>query len=274
MPESLENILSGDRAIAPTPETPTPARQEPPTQEAAPQPSPAPEAEPETHELPDGRKTVPLEALHAERSKAKRYTEEVADFRKQLQETNAAWERRMAQVLEAVKPKQEPQAVPDIFDNAPEAIRHTVAPQFDQINQTVLANARLIAGMKYSDDEVDTAEKAFIEAVQSQRLDPADYHKVVGSPNRYAAAVQWHKRQQAQAEIGDDPQAFRAKVEAEILAKHGLAPPPAGQPQQQQAQPAPVMPSNLATARNVGARSGPAWSGPTPLQNIFDTKRR
>jgi hypothetical protein len=265
----LDSILSGDRASAPSPETPTPARQEPPAQEAAQQPQPASEAEPETHELPDGRKTVPIEALHAERGKVKRYTEEVADFRKQLQESNAAWERRMAQVLEAVKPKQEPQAAPDIFDNAPEAIRHTVAPQFDQINQTVLANARLIAGMKYSDDEVDTAEKAFIEAVQSQRLDPADYHKVVGSPNRYAAAVQGHKRQQAQAEIGDDPAAFRAKVEAEILAKHGLQAPANGAAHQQPQQPAPVMPSNLATARNVGSRGGPAWSGPKPLDDIF-----
>lgn len=32
---------------------------------------------------------------------------------------------------------------------------------------------------------------------------------------------------------------------------------------------APVFPSNLAQARNVGKRWGPAWSGPTPLRDIF-----
>jgi hypothetical protein len=47
--------------------------------------------------------------------------------------------------------------------------------------------------------------------------------------------------------------------------------------QSQQQQPAargPVYPSNLATARNVGSRSGPAWTGPTPLDDIFERGRR
>ena len=35
-----------------------------------------------------------------------------------------------------------------------------------------------------------------------------------------------------------------------------------------------AMPSNFANARNVGARSGPAWSGPTPLDDIFDRGRK
>jgi hypothetical protein len=30
-----------------------------------------------------------------------------------------------------------------------------------------------------------------------------------------------------------------------------------------------VMPSNIAGARNVGSRTGPAWSGPPSLQDIF-----
>ena len=43
---------------------------------------------------------------------------------------------------------------------------------------------------------------------------------------------------------------------------------------QQQQRRGPVYPSNLAGARNVGTRSGPAWSGPTPLDDIFDRGRR
>ena len=35
-----------------------------------------------------------------------------------------------------------------------------------------------------------------------------------------------------------------------------------------------AMPSNFANARNVGARSGPAWTGPTPLDDIFDRGRK
>ncbi len=130
-----------------------------------------------------------------------------------------------------------------------------------------MANAQLIAGVKYGDDKVAEAEQAFIAALRSQQVDPADYHKVVGSPNRYAAAVHWHQRQLAQAEIGDDPAAFRAKVEAELRARYGLTDrdAPAQRPGPQPS----VMPTNLATARNVGARNGPAWSGPTPLGDIL-----
>lgn len=263
--ETLDNILSGRDDVA--------SEQKPAVEETVTQAKPEGESQPGQQteagaEGDGGQKMVPHEALHAEKQKVKRYTDEVTEFRK----SNEALQRQVSELLQRVPvPKQEQAPPPDFYDNPAVATQHVVAPQFEQINQTLLANARLIAGMKYSDDEVDTAEKAFIEAVQNRQLDPADYQKVVGSPNRYAAAVQWHKRQQAQAEIGPDPAAYRAKVEAEILAKHGIQPPANGQ--QQQPTPAPVMPSNLATARNVGNRSGPAWAGPQPLESIFAQKR-
>lgn len=271
MTNSLDNILSG-REAAPE------ASQE--VEKEVTQAEPSVEGESQVAEQQtegdeageqQGQRMVPQAALHAEKQKVKRYTEEVADFRKQLADSNAAWERRMAQLVEAVKPKQEAQAAPDFYEDPVAASRHAVSPQFEQFNQVILANAKLVAETKYGDEAVGTAEQAFIDALQSQKLDPADYHKVVNSPNRYAAAVQWHKRQQAQAEIGDDPAAFRAKVEAELKAKYGIT--EDGQQAQQPAKPAPVLPSNLAGARSVGARSGPAWSGPATLNDIFNRSR-
>lgn len=222
-----------------------------------------------------GQKMVPHEALHAEKQKVKRYTEEVADFRKQLSETNAAWERRMAELVQAVKPKQEPAPKPDWFEN-PEiatqyAVQSTVSPQFEHINQQLLSIARDNAETRFTPEKVSEAEQAFISALQSQKLDPADYQKVVSSPNRYAAAVQWHQRQLAQAEIGDDPAAYKAKLEAEIREKVLAEVKGEGQQQEQQRQP--VMPSNLAGVRNVGSRSGPAWGGPASINDIFARKR-
>ena len=41
----------------------------------------------------------------------------------------------------------------------------------------------------------------------------------------------------------------------------------------QQQRRAPVMPSNLAGARNVGRRFGPAWAGPPSMDEIFGEKR-
>jgi len=268
--ETLDNILSGQsEALPETNETEVSQVSEGESQQ-----EPGIEAEGEEGET-QGQRMVPQQALHAEKQKVKRYTEEVADFRKQLSESNAAWERRMAQLVEAIKPKQEQQQADPVsafFENPEVAARNANAPQFEQISQTLLANAQLIAGIKYGDDKVAEAEQAFINAMNSRQLDPADYQKVVSSPNRYAAAVQWHRAQQAKAESGDDPVAYRAKVEAEILAKHGLTMEGAAAAEQQ-AQPNTVMPSNLAGARNVGSRNGPAWSGPPSLNEIFDTKR-
>ena len=258
----LDSILSGSSESAPGEQEQVTQVTEGESQQEQP--------EAEQHEEQQGQRMVPQQALHAEKQKVKRYTEQVSDFQRQLSETNAAWERRMSQLVEAVKPRQEAAPRPDFFEN-PEAatqyaVQSHVSPQIDEIKTTLLAFAKDNAINRFDEATVDEAERAFISAMQSQKLDPADYQKVVGSPNRYAAAVQWFKREQAKAEIGDDVTAFRAKVEAEILAKHGINP-EGQQPAAQQR--AAVMPSNLAGARNVGVRSGPAWAGPTPMNDIF-----
>ena len=142
----------------------------------------------------------------------------------------------------------------------------TVSPEFARINQTLHAFARDHAADRFTQAKVDDAERAFIGALQQGQLDPSDYRRVVNSPNRYAEAVRWHERQVARSEIGDDPSAFKARVEAELREK--IWSELGGQ-----GRPAPVTPSNLAGARNVGARSGPAWSGPASLTDIFDRRR-
>jgi hypothetical protein len=216
---------------------------------------------------------VPHQALHAERLKSRRYSEEVADFRNALAETNA----RMAQLVEAVTPRQARPAPPDFFDNPEAATRYevaqTVSPEFERINQTLHAIARENAFQRFDEAKVNDAEQAFIGALRAGQLDPADYRRVVNSPNRYAEAVKWHQRQAAQAEIGNDPTAYKARVEAELReriwselnggdAGHRTGPRFGA-----------AMPSNLAGARNVGARGGPAWSGPATLTDIFDRRK-
>lgn len=262
MSNDLESILSGQQSAAPES-----VEQEQVTQAPAEGESQQQEGQTETTTQEGeggGQKMVPHEALHAEKQKVKRYTEEVADFRR----SNEALQRQVNELLQRVPvPKQEQKQAPDQFEDFPGATRHVVQPELDRMSQTLMANAQLIAGIKYGDDKVAEAEQAFISAMQGGKLDQSDYQRVVSSPNRYAAAVQWHQRQLAQAEIGDDPAAYRAKLEAELREKITAE---LNGGNQQQAKPAPVMPSNLAGARNVGSRSGPAWSGPQSLQDIFN----
>ena len=217
-----------------------------------------------------GQKMVPHEALHAEKQKVKRYTEEVSDFRK----SNEALHRQVAELLQRVPvQKVEQQQAPDFYENPEAATRHAVQPEFQRIEQTLLAIAKDTAITRFTEDKVNEAEQAFINALQSQKLDQADYQKVVSSPNRYAAAVQWHQRQLAQAEIGDDPAAYRTKLETELREKITAELQGGTQQPQTQQRPAAVMPSNLTGARNVGARSGPAWSGPSSIDDIFNRQR-
>lgn len=265
MTESLDNILSGS-GEAVTEQNTNVEENVAQAAEGEGQQQQA-EASEQGEQQQGGQKTVPHEALHAEKQKVKRYTEEVSSLRQEIADRDAAWERRIAQLLDAQKPKQEPQQKPDWFEN-PEAatqhaVRETISPQLDQVTSTLMATAQMVAGIKYGDDKVAEAEQAFLDAMRSQKLDPADYQKVANSPNRYAAAVQWHQRQLAQAEIGDDPAAYKAKLREELLAE--LQQGDGQQTQQRQA----AMPSNFATARNVGSRAGPAWSGPASIQDIF-----
>jgi hypothetical protein len=272
---TLDSILSGSSETAPAQDQTTETEQV--TQTAT-------EGEGQTEQTTEGQTTesdgdgnrVPVAALQAERQKVKRYTEQVASFEQTLKERDAAWERRLAQLTEAIKPKQEQAPPPDFFENPSEATRHLMAqqlsPAFDHVHQSLMGQAQMLAGMKYGDDKVQEAEQAFITALKGGEVHPSEAERIASSPNRYAAAVQWHQQRQTQAEIGNDPVAYKAKLEAEIREKV-LAEINGGNGQQAQQRPTGPTPSNLAGARNVGARTGPAWSGPSPLDDIFNRAR-
>lgn len=273
MSTPLDSILSG-RSDAPAQEQEI--KQETTEAQQA-QPEKVPEGDhPQDDVRADERGMVPQQALHAERQKAKRYTEQVASFESKLsavEQQLAARDRQISELLQRIpQQQQEPRKRPDFFENPDAAMAHsiseTVDPRFQQISSVMTHNSALIAFQLHGEDVVRAADKAFTEAYERRALDPADYEKVIKSPNVFDAAVRWHKRQQALAEIGDDPAAYKERLKSELLAELQQQ-----NGQQQQEQPlAAVMPSNLTGARNVGTRSGPAWSGPAPLNDIFDRR--
>jgi hypothetical protein len=265
--DTLDNILSGSSEAAPE----TNEHEEVVTQVAEEVPQEQIEAE-QPEGTTQGTKFVPHEALHAEKQKVKRYTDEVVDLRK----SNEALQRQITEVLQRIPvPKQEQAEAVDpidaFFKDPTGAAREAVNPQFQQLQTTLQAITKDIAITRFTEETVSAAEAAFNEAAKTGSIDPAVHAKINNSPNPWAAAVQWHKQQAARAEIGDDPAAFRAKLEAEILAKHGLT--ADGQATEVLPPKTTVMPSNLTGARNVGTRSAPAWSGPPSLTDIFDTSR-
>lgn len=257
--ESLDNILSGggEAVSAPEPENVVTEA----TQEQQPQETVA-EAEGERQE---GQATVPHQALHAEKQKVKRYTEEVANVREELAALRAQNQQLAQLMAQSRQQPQQQEEPPDWYTDPARATEQFVSPYVQRIEHMIRQQGQQIAQYQFGADKVKAAEDAFMQAVSLGRLDAADEQRIRMSPNPYAEVVQWHQRKQVLEEMGDDPAAYREKLKQELLAE--LQAQQQSAPAQQSA--APVMPSNLAAARNVGSRSGPAWSGPASLGDIF-----
>ena len=274
MSTELENILSGQGAPAPAPET----RNEPqPEQPAAPQANadPASESEPQ----PDERGNVPVAALTAEREKGrKKYTEAVTDFEKKLSEADQRWQQRFDQLVGNLSRQQpasaeQPQE-PDIWTDPNAFVQHGVQQAVSPVLNQLKSMQRGMAEMMFRDKPgaVDEAERAFNAAVANGSIDPVVHARINGSPNPWAAAVQWHQHTQTMAEIGSDPAAYKSKLRDELKAEL-MAELQQGQQQPDAQRPAPVVPSNFATGRNVGTRAGPAYAGPSPIDEILGNRR-
>jgi hypothetical protein len=185
---------------------------------------------------PENDKHVPLAALEAERrgrqdwkEKAIRYEEEL----KALRERTAP-----------AQSQQQPQQLDPI----------------QQVRQEMLNErfnmSEMVARGKYAD--LDDVVETFKQACQTN---PALGMALQQSANPYEYAYREGKRLQLLKEVGDDPAAYRAKVEAEIRAQ--LQPQtPAGM----------TLPASLAGARSAATRSAPAFTGPTPLGSVFDNR--
>lgn len=265
--ETLDNILSGKGEAAPEPE-----KQEPPVAQAEVAEKPAAEVTEQQDEVieQDGRKMVPLEALTETRGKVKRYTEEVAESRRQLAEMNASWERRFAEMAEQFKPRPPETPPPEWFDNPDAALGHRLKPfesqfqafesQIQQVGRTsTLLSSKALAVASYGKEAVAEMEAAVQAAMQAGDPEIATLQQQLQrSSDPVSVAMDWYRKR---------PEVQRKEHEAELIAA-GWTPPQtlAAKPQTVQTT---VMPTALEAARNVGSRSGPAWAGPRPLEDIF-----
>lgn len=265
MTDSLENILARRPAEA------APAQDNVTTEETpaenTPEKTEAPEAsESQAQETTQGegnanqQKMVPHEALHAEKQKVKRYTEQVASFEQTLKERDDAWERRFNQMLEKLgpKPEQAPQA--DWYADPQAAFQQGLTQAVSPIEQK-LANfefqiMRMAAEQRHGADKIREFEVYAEEA--AKRGDPEIRALAVemrSSSDPIGVGLKWYEKKTF------DPEAERERIKQQVLEEM--------KSQTSQTPNPSVMPSNLAGARNVGSRSGPNWGGPPSLQDIF-----
>lgn len=216
-----------------------------------PQTAPPPVAVPQSP--PEGY--VPLAALVDQRLEARQAKQRLQELERQLREAQA--------------PKTEPvdfYADPDAAFN--QRLQQALNPFQQQLQEakTALLEERLYriaGGEKAAKIEQELQKAMESDDPEIQMLSHALQTQGLAAVQ---ALVQWYDKRTF------DPSAERERLKAELLAElqaEGKVPAAQAAPAVSPA----AMPSNLAAARNVGTRSsGPAWSGPPSLQDIFNRK--
>ena len=92
-----------------------------------------------------------------------------------------------------------------------------VAEIFQQQQQAVIHNSRLVAHQVFGEDKVKAAEEAFNRAAETRAIDPEEHRRIISSPNQFEAAVRWHQRQSTLEAIGGDLDGYNKRQQDELL---------------------------------------------------------
>lgn len=233
---------------------PEPAAEQPEPQQAPEPAAEAPETDADEADIeevearPGDTRRVTLATLEAVRKdwkeKAIRHETEAVELRRQLEEAKRA-------------PPMPPPTPIDFAAN-PEALVERV--------QQVVLNERLNTSEMMLRDKIgaEKVDAAVAEFKAAAAADPALMTKLYTQPDPYGWLQKEVERRRAQAEIGDDPAAYKARLRAEWEAE------------QQTAVNQPASPAlagrapSLAGVRSAMPRSAPVVTGPTPLSDIFN----
>ena len=277
--DELDDFLEGEAVNggAEEPQDPTPEPEpqpaegaEPPNAEAQPGEGQQPDAtganaEPPSAEEKSEGNTVPMAVLHDERGK-----------RQALEAQNQQLLNLLSQNQQAQDGQQPGQKAPLSVDDLltdPNRVFSDMQSQFEQqLTVQKMEMSETIARGRY--DDYDATMQPFYELQHTapDRLQ-AIYQAASQQPDP-AGYIYGHMKQQALLnEIGNDPDAYRKKIEAEIRAKivaeQGQNPQPAGEGQPPT--PAPSIPETLAKAGNGGGMATPVFSGAPSLDDILKT---
>lgn len=204
---------------------------------------------------------VPLSELLSERKKR----QEIERLQAEAEARARVYEQQLQQLMQQRQPPPQPQQQiepPDPLTDPDGYLRH-VQQQFEQrlLNQK-LDTSELLARRHYGAQAVDEA----FQAAQQAGL----IGHFIREADPYGALVEWHRKQKVLAEVGDDPDAYRRRLEEEIKAKvladlkAGGA---SGLPQQQR------FPGTLANATATGPQ-GAVLDEATMMKDVFGSERR
>ena len=262
--EQLDSFLASEtQAATPEPaprEAPEPRQEAPePKAEATRPPEPKaaekpPEDDAEPPQALDGEPVIPRRAYEDERRKRQDWKEKAARLEGEL----AAYKAQQEQARQP-QPEQMPPLAP--IDPAQDPVGFTARLQQVLLNER-LNNSEERLREKIGDEKLNEYVAEFKQLAQR---DQTLFGKLYSQTNPYAWMTREVDRLRHLREVGDDPSAYRARIEAEARAKWeaeaAAKPPPPS--------PAAGMQPSLATARSVAGRTASTWTGEPSLEEVL-----
>ena len=200
--------------------------------------------------------SVPLATVLAERKAFQARLEE----QQRLMQVEV--QRQVAAALQQQNPQAQPEP-PDFFEDPDAAIAARMTPMQQQMVSMKLDFSEMMARQAHGNEVVEEALQAAQQAGIVQNF--------IQTQNPYGELVSWHKQSKFLKEAGNDPDAYRKRVEEEVRQKviqemkQGRAP---GQQQQ------PSFPTTLADQTNAGqGNNGAHLSDEAMMAGLFNPDR-
>ena len=266
MASELDSFLASEAQAAtaepatPRPSEAPPAAPEPKADAKAPTESKAATATHEDDVEPpqplDGEPVIPRRAYEDERRKRQDWKEKAARLEGEL----AAMKRQQE---EAQRVASQPQPMPPLapIDPAQDPQGFTIRLQQVLLNER-LNNSEMMLREKLGPEKVDEYVAEFKQLAQR---DQTLFGKLYQQTNPYSWMTREVDRLRMLHDIGDDPAAYRSKLEVEARAKWEA---------EAAAKSAPVSPAaglqpSLANARSVAGRTAGTWTGEPSLEDVL-----
>lgn len=255
----------------PEPQTAPPANQaeqEPPKAEGE-------DPKPKGYRDPDTGRFVPLGELTSEREKrqeAQRARDEEARLRAEAEDRARRYEAMIQDMQRrAQAANNPPPPPPDPYVDPEGALSHVQQTLEAQLVSQAFNFSEFRARDKYGDEAVDAAIKAAEKAGAIKHFANTKRPETV-----YQDLMTWHKRYQAMQEVGDDPAAYKAKLEEEVRRKvlEELQTGKAQVPGIPQPQAQPRFPGSLIDATSSGPQGAQPVTGEAVMASIFDSNRK
>ncbi|HXI76817.1 MAG TPA: hypothetical protein VNH21_06755 [Steroidobacteraceae bacterium] len=264
--EQLDSFLASETQAA----TPEPApREAPEPRQEAPEPKAEatrppelkaaekpPEDDAEPPQALDGEPVIPRRAYEDERRKRQDWKEKAARLEGEL----AAYKAQQEQARQP-QPEQMPPLAP--IDPAQDPVGFTARLQQVLLNER-LNNSEERLREKIGDEKLNEYVNEFKQLAQR---DQTLFGKLYSQTNPYAWMTREVDRLRHLREVGDDPSAYRARIEAEARAKWEAE--AAAKPPPPPVSPAAGMQPSLATARSVAGRTASTWTGEPSLEEVL-----